>query len=123
MLLVAAVVVVSALDWRFGWSTVPVWAVILGQVLVAVGLLGAQLIMMQNNYAGASITVEADQPLVSTGLYGVVRHPMYSATTVMMVGTPLALLVVGDASGGVGGAGACGAHPRRGEGLTDELAC
>lgn len=90
-LLVIAVLVVSALDWRFGWSTVPVWAVVVGQMLVAVGLLGAQYVVVQNNYAAATITVEADQPLVSTGLYGVVRHPMYSAALVMMIGTPLAL--------------------------------
>lgn len=91
VLLVAATLVVSALDWRFGWSSVPVWAVVVGDVLVAVGLTVAQWVVVQNSYAGASITVEADQPLVSTGLYGVVRHPMYSGTFVMMIGTPLAL--------------------------------
>ena len=91
VLLVAAVLVVGALDWRFGWSTMPFWAVIVGDVLVAAGLLLAQWVVVQNSYAGASITVEAGQPLVSTGLYGVVRHPMYSGTLVMMVGTPLAL--------------------------------
>jgi protein-S-isoprenylcysteine O-methyltransferase Ste14 len=91
VLAVVAVLVVSALDRRFGWSSVPTWLVIVGDVLVVVGLLGAQLVVVQNGYAGASITVEDGQPLVSTGLYGVVRHPMYSATLVMMAGTPLAL--------------------------------
>ena len=86
-----AVMVVSALDWRFGWSTVPVWLVIAGDVLVAVGLLAAQLVVVQNNYAGASITVEKGQPLVSTGLYGIVRHPMYAGSLIMMLGTPPAL--------------------------------
>lgn len=88
---VIATLVVAALDWRLGWSTVPVGLVIVGDAMVAVGLLGAQLVVVQNNWAGASITVEQDQPLVSTGLYGVVRHPMYSATLVMMAGMPLAL--------------------------------
>jgi protein-S-isoprenylcysteine O-methyltransferase Ste14 len=91
VLAVVAVLVVSALDWRFGWSTVPTWAVIVGQVLVAGGLLGAQWVIVQNNYASATITVEADQPLVSTGWYGVVRHPMYTSVAVMMIGTPPAL--------------------------------
>lgn len=91
VLLVIAVLAVSALDWRFGWSAVPVWAVVVGQVLVAVGLLAAQYVVIENNYAAATITVEADQPLVSTGLYGLVRHPMYSAALVMMISTPLAL--------------------------------
>lgn len=86
-----AMFVVSALDHRFGWSTVPLWAIVLGDVLVVVGLAGAQLVVVQNAYASATITVEADQPLVSTGLYGIVRHPMYSGALIMMVGTPLAL--------------------------------
>lgn len=88
---VFATLVVGALDWRFGWSTVPVWLVVLGDALVAVGLLGAQWVVVQNEWAGASITVEENQPVVSTGLYGLVRHPMYSATLVMMAGMPLAL--------------------------------
>ncbi|WP_137145516.1 isoprenylcysteine carboxylmethyltransferase family protein [Mycolicibacterium sp. CR10] len=86
-----AMFVVSALDHRFGWSTVPLWAIVLGEVLVVVGLAGAQLVVVQNAYASATITVEADQPLVSTGLYGIVRHPMYSGALIMMAGTPLAL--------------------------------
>ncbi|KAA0095473.1 isoprenylcysteine carboxylmethyltransferase family protein [Mycolicibacterium sp. P1-18] len=83
--------VVSALDHRFGWSSVPTAAVIVGAVLVGAGLLVAQFVVIQNGYAAATITVEADQPLVSTGLYGLVRHPMYFGALVMMVGTPLAL--------------------------------
>lgn len=86
-----AVMAISALDWRLGWSAVPVWLVIVGDVLVGVGLLGAQLVVVQNHYAGASITVEEGQPLVSTGLYGIVRHPMYAGSLIMMLGTPPAL--------------------------------
>jgi protein-S-isoprenylcysteine O-methyltransferase Ste14 len=91
ILLVAATLVISAFDHRFGWSTVPLAFVVIGDVLVAVGLIVAQLVIIQNGYASAKITVEADQPLVSTGLYGVVRHPMYLGVVVNMVGTPLAL--------------------------------
>jgi protein-S-isoprenylcysteine O-methyltransferase Ste14 len=86
-----AMFVVSALDHRFGWSSVPVPAVVVGYVLVAVGLVLAQLVVIQNNYAAANITVEDGQTLVSTGLYGLVRHPMYAGALIMMVGTPLAL--------------------------------
>lgn len=86
-----AVLVVSALDWRFGWSPVPVWLVVVGNLAVAVGLVGAQLVVVQNHYAGSTIRVEDDQPLVSTGMYGVVRHPLYSASLVMMIGLPPAL--------------------------------
>jgi protein-S-isoprenylcysteine O-methyltransferase Ste14 len=91
VLLVAATLVISAFDHRFGWSTVPLAFIVIGDVLVAVGLIVAQLVIIQNGYASAKITVEADQPLVSTGLYGVVRHPMYLGVVVNMVGTPLAL--------------------------------
>jgi protein-S-isoprenylcysteine O-methyltransferase Ste14 len=83
--------VLSALDHRFGWSSVPVAAVVVGYVLVAAGLVFAQVVVIQNNYAAANITVEEGQPLVSTGLYGIVRHPMYLGALVMMLGTPLAL--------------------------------
>jgi protein-S-isoprenylcysteine O-methyltransferase Ste14 len=88
---VVAVLVVSALDHRFGWSHVPTAAVIVGNILVAIGLGLAQLVVIQNGYAAATITVEAEQTVVSTGLYGLVRHPMYFGTVIMMIGTPLAL--------------------------------
>jgi len=88
---VAAVLVLSAFDHRFGWSTVPTAVVVIGNVAVFAGLTMTQFVIIQNNYAGATITVEADQQLVSTGLYGFVRHPMYFGTLVMMLGTPLAL--------------------------------
>lgn len=88
---VMATVVVSALDWRFGWSAVPTAVVIAGDVVVAVSLLAAQWVVIQNNFAGASISVEAQQPVVSTGLYGVVRHPMYICALIMLVATPPAL--------------------------------
>lgn len=91
MALVAATFVVSALDHRFGWSSVPVWLVIVGNVMVAAGLGMAQLVILQNHYAAATVRVEAGQPLVSTGLYGLVRHPMYTGTLIMMLGTPPAL--------------------------------
>jgi protein-S-isoprenylcysteine O-methyltransferase Ste14 len=88
---VVAVLVTSALDHRFGWSSVPLPVAVVGYVLVFAGLTIAQIVIIQNNYAAANITVEPDQTLVSTGLYGLVRHPMYFGTAIMMLGTPLAL--------------------------------
>jgi protein-S-isoprenylcysteine O-methyltransferase Ste14 len=88
---VVATLVISAFDHRFGWSEVPVWVTVLGNVLVFVGLSLAQLVVVQNGYAAATIVVEDDQPLITTGLYGIVRHPMYFGTLIMMAGTPLAL--------------------------------
>jgi protein-S-isoprenylcysteine O-methyltransferase Ste14 len=87
----SAMLVVSALDHRFGWSPVPTTVTVVGDILVAVGLGVAMLVVAQNGYAAANITVESGQTLVSTGLYGLVRHPMYSGSVIMMVGVPLAL--------------------------------
>jgi protein-S-isoprenylcysteine O-methyltransferase Ste14 len=86
-----AMIVVSALDYRFGWSSVPAAVSVLGDVLVGAGLLIAMITTIQNGYAAANITVESDQKVVSTGVYSVVRHPMYFGNVVMMIGVPLAL--------------------------------
>ncbi len=86
-----AIIVLSAFDHRMGWSTVPAPVSVLGAVLVAVGLTVTMLVVVQNGYAAANITVESGQTLVSTGMYGLVRHPMYTGTVVMMIGIPPAL--------------------------------
>ncbi len=86
-----ATMVFSALDHRFGWSSVPAWLSLLGDVLVAAGLGIAMLVIVQNSYAAATVTVEAGQTLVSGGLYRFVRHPMYVGNVIMMIGIPLAL--------------------------------
>ena len=83
--------VVSALDHRFGWTHVPTAISLVGNVAVAAGLMAPMLVVIQNNYAAATVRVEAGQRLASTGLYGLVRHPMYTGNVIMMVGIPLAL--------------------------------
>jgi protein-S-isoprenylcysteine O-methyltransferase Ste14 len=90
-LAMGATIVVSALDFRLGWSSVPAAVSVAGDVLVAVGLGIAMLTTIQNGYASANITVESGQELVSTGMYSVVRHPMYFGNVVLMIGIPLAL--------------------------------
>lgn len=90
-LLWASMFVVSALDYRFGWSAVPVAISVVGYVLVAVGLGGVFLVLVQNNHASVTVQVETGQRLVSTGLYGLVRHPMYACNAFLLIGTPLAL--------------------------------
>jgi protein-S-isoprenylcysteine O-methyltransferase Ste14 len=86
-----AMFVVSALDHRFGWSPVPATVCLVGDVLVAIGLGIAMLVVIQNGYAAANVTVEAGQTVVSAGLYGLVRHPMYTGNVILMIGAPLAL--------------------------------
>lgn len=91
LLTIVAMLVASAADHRFGWSHVPAGVVVAGNILVGVGLGLAQLVVIQNSYAAATITVESEQTLASTGLYAVVRHPMYAGALIMMAGTPPAL--------------------------------
>jgi len=86
-----AMIMLSALDFRFGWSSVPAAVSVAGDVLVAVGLLIAMITTNQNGYAAANVKVESGQQVVSTGVYAVVRHPMYFGNVVMMIGVPLAL--------------------------------
>ena len=81
----------SAFDHRHGWSAVPAWVCLIGDVLLAAGLCLSMLVVVQNSYAAATVRVEAGQTLTSSGLYKLVRHPMYSATLIMMLGMPLAL--------------------------------
>jgi protein-S-isoprenylcysteine O-methyltransferase Ste14 len=81
----------SAFDHRMGWSTVPVWVCLLGDVLIAAGLSIAMLVIVENSYAAATVTVETGQKVASGGLYRFVRHPMYVGNVIMMLGIPLAL--------------------------------
>ena len=86
-----AMVVFSAFDHRFGWSRVPAAVSLLGDVMVVVGLGLSMLVIAQNSYAAATVRVEAGQKLASRGLYALVRHPMYAANVILMLGIPLAL--------------------------------
>lgn len=86
-----AVLVVPALDHRFGWSTVPPYVCIVGDILVALGFLAVFFVFKENTFASAIIEVGSEQKIISTGPYAVVRHPMYIGALVMLLGVPLAL--------------------------------
>ena len=79
------------LDHRFGWSQLPAAIVIAGNGLVALGFWIVFRTLRENSYAAATIGVDKDQPVVTTGPYALVRHPMYAGAFVMLVGTALAL--------------------------------
>lgn len=91
MLAILLMLTLSAYDHRMGWSHPPGWVCLLGDLLVACGLGIAMLVIIQNGYAAATVTVETGQHVVSGGLYKLVRHPMYVGNVVMMIGVPLAL--------------------------------
>src|SRR5262249_54266768 len=79
------------LDHRWHWSEVPRWLVLVANAGVALSFIIFFIVLKQNSYAASTIRVEADQPVVSTGLYAVVRHPMYSGAVLLLALTPLAL--------------------------------
>jgi len=86
-----ALLVVSAFDHRFGWSAVPVGAVVAGDVLVALGFFLIALVYRENTFTSATIEVAENQKVISTGPYAIVRHPMYASGSLYLLGTPLAL--------------------------------
>jgi len=86
-----AMIVVPALDHRFGWSTVPLYGVVVGDILIAVGFYCIFRVYRVNTFTSATIQVAEDQKVVSTGPYAIVRHPMYASASLYVLGTPLAL--------------------------------
>jgi protein-S-isoprenylcysteine O-methyltransferase Ste14 len=86
-----ATIVLPALDHRFGWSRVPQYWVIGGDILVALGLYFVFLVFKENSYTSAVIEVGVEQKIISTGPYAYVRHPMYIGALVMLLGVPMAL--------------------------------
>jgi protein-S-isoprenylcysteine O-methyltransferase Ste14 len=86
-----ALMVVPALDHRFGWSYLPGYAVIAGNLLMLFGWLGIYFVFRENSFASSTIESAADQRVISSGPYARVRHPMYAAALVMLLGISPAL--------------------------------
>jgi protein-S-isoprenylcysteine O-methyltransferase Ste14 len=83
--------VIPALDRRFGWSHLPSIIPLIGNALVVLGLYGVWRVFRENSFTSARIELASDQRVISTGPYAVVRHPMYATALIMMVGIPVAL--------------------------------
>ena len=86
-----ALLVVPALDYRFMWSSVPLYAVIAGDALTALCFYITFLVYKENTFTSATIEIAGDQRVISTGPYAMVRHPMYAGGLLLFIGTPLAL--------------------------------
>ena len=83
--------ILSALDFRHGWSRVPLWLTIAAAVLFLVGYAMYAEVMRENAYLSRTIEVQEHQTVIDTGLYGIIRHPMYLATLLMFLPLPLIL--------------------------------
>ena len=83
--------VVAGLDFRFGWSEMPLWVIVAASVLFLVAYILYAEVMRENAYLSRTIKVEEGQTVVDTGLYGIVRHPMYAVTILLFLMIPLIL--------------------------------
>ena len=83
--------VVAGLDYRFQWIKLPEWLVIAGAVvfLTAYGLYAE--VLRENTYLSRTVEVQENQEVIDTGLYGIVRHPMYAVTVILFLSMPIVL--------------------------------
>lgn len=90
-LLFLAGFIVAGLDYRFAWSHVPTWLVIVASVILLASYALYAEVMRENAYLSRTIEVQEGQKVVDTGLYGIVRHPMYAVTVWLFLSIPLVL--------------------------------
>ena len=86
-----AAFVVAGLNWRFQWLVLPDWAVWVAAALFLFGYVLYAEVLRENTYLSRTIEVQEDQKVIDTGLYGIVRHPMYTATIILFLSMPLVL--------------------------------
>lgn len=83
--------ILPAIDYRLHWSHMPSSVVLFGDVLTALAFYIVFVVFRENTFAAATVSLAADQKVISTGPYAIVRHPMYSGVTILFIATPLAL--------------------------------
>jgi protein-S-isoprenylcysteine O-methyltransferase Ste14 len=86
-----AAFVVAGLNWRFQWLVLPDWAVWLAAALFLFGYILYAEVLRENTYLSRTVEVQEHQEVIDTGLYGIVRHPMYMSTTILFLVMPLVL--------------------------------
>lgn len=86
-----ALLVLPAADHRFGWSQMSPRMAVAGDLLILLGWLGIFFVFRENSFASATIESASDQRVISSGPYAWVRHPMYAAGLVLLLGIPIAL--------------------------------
>ena len=82
---------IAGFDYRFDWSVIPMWCVILASVILLVSYGMYAEVMRENIYLSRTIEVQENQKVIDTGLYGIIRHPMYSVTIWLFLAIPIVL--------------------------------
>lgn len=83
--------VLAGLDFRFGWTTVPTWVTAMASILLLTSYGLYAEVLRENAWLSRTVEVQEGQQVVDTGLYGIVRHPMYAVTTLLFLSIPLVL--------------------------------
>lgn len=83
--------VVAGLDYRYQWLVLPKWLVIVGTAMFLFAYLLYAEVLRENTYLSRTIEIQENQKVVDTGLYGIVRHPMYTSTILLFLSMPLVL--------------------------------
>lgn len=83
--------VLAGLDYRFGWIQVPSVVVIIASILFVISYIIYAEVLRENTFLSRTIEVQKEQKIIDTGLYGIVRHPMYTATIFLFLSMPLIL--------------------------------
>ncbi len=83
--------IVAGLDFRFGWLTLPKGVVIVAAIVFLVAYILYAEVLRENTHLSRTIEVQENQKVIDTGLYGIVRHPMYSVTLLLFLSMPLVL--------------------------------
>ena len=83
--------IVAGLDYRFGWCPLPKAVIIIASVVFLIAYALYAEVLRENTYLSRTIEVQENQKVIDTGLYGIVRHPMYSATLLLFLAMPLVL--------------------------------
>src|SRR5215472_13301153 len=86
-----AAFILPGLDHRFGWSSVPSWLSIVGDLFIAVSLWLVYLVFKENSFGASTVEIVKDQKVISTGPYAVVRNPMYACAAIFFVAMAFAL--------------------------------
>ncbi len=83
--------VLAGLDFRFGWLSLPKWVSVVAAVIFLLAYLLYAEVLRENAYLSRTVEVQENQKVVDTGLYGIVRHPMYMSTLLLFLAMPLVL--------------------------------
>ena len=90
-LMFISVFVIAGLDFRYGWSHMPSWLIVAGCLMLIVSYVGFGEVLRENAFLSRTVEVQQGQQVISTGLYGIVRHPMYSVISVLYLSIPFVL--------------------------------